>query len=46
MRIDMSKYRIEYKEKNIISPIDHQLTTQLSENMKTTPEKKKSLKKT
>ena len=43
---EIAEKRIEETEKNIVSPIDHQLTTQLSENMKTTPEKKKRLKKT
>ena len=35
---EIAEKRIEETEKNIISPIDHQLTTQLSERMKTTPE--------
>jgi len=38
---EIAERRIEETEKNIISSADHQLTTQLLVNMKTTPEKKK-----
>ena len=34
---EIAKTRIEETEKNIILPVDHQLTTQLSKNMKTLP---------
>ena len=39
---EIAKKRIEETEGNIISSIDHQLTTQISKDMKTIPEKKKN----
>ena len=37
---EIAKQRIEETETNVISPADHQLTTQLSKDMETTSKKK------